>query len=427
MIYVLIVVLVALSAYFSSTETAFSSVSRVRLKHYEEIGDPRARTALYIADHFDDALSAILIGNNIVNIAAASAGTILFTGLVGPKWGPGVSTAAMTVLVLIFGEILPKTYAKENADKVALGSARVLYALMKLLRPLVLVFVKLKTAVMKLLGSRSELPSVTEEELKYISEEIEDEGVLEQHESELIQSALDFNDITVSEILTPRVDMVSVSRTAPVEEVKDLFLTERFSRLPVYDKTVDNIVGIISSKDFFAAYIEDKNFSLSRIIQDVMFVPPKKPISELLKELQKAKDQMAVVTDQYGGTLGIITLEDILEELVGEIWDEDDEEEPEFVQTGENVWEASGDARLDDFLETAAPDTELDEDHAMTIGGWILDGLERLPETGESFVLSGIRITVLDIKEQRILRVRLEVPEAKTPDEEADEERNGSR
>ena len=410
LLYVFIVVLIALSAYFSSTETAFSSVSKVRLKHYEDIGDPRAKKALYISDRYDDALSAILIGNNIVNIAASSIGTVICTKIVGSKWGPGVSTLVMTMLVLIFGEILPKTYAKENADKVALGSAKILFGIMKVFKPLVAVFVKLKTGVMRILGSKSDLPSVTEEELKYIIEEIEDEGVLEQHESELIQSALDFNDITVSEILTPRVDVVSVSCNASVDEVKDLFLTERFSRLPVYDKTVDNIIGIVSSKDFFAAYIADRNFPLSTIVQDVMYVPPKKPIAELLKELQKAKDQMAIVIDQYGGTLGIITLEDILEELVGEIWDEDDEEETEFTQIAEHVWDVSGDARLDDFMETASPSIELDEDHPMTVGGWILEKLERLPEKDETFEIDSLLITIKEIQEQRILRVRLEVP-----------------
>lgn len=410
LIYVLLVVLIALSAFFSSSETAFSSISKVRLKHYEDIGKPGAKKAIYISEHFDDALSAILIGNNIVNIASASIGTAIFTELVGPKWGPGVSTAVMTIIVLIFGEILPKTYAKENADSVALGAARALYGVMKLFKPLVAVFVGLKSLLMKLLGGKDTLPSVTEEELKYIIEEIEDEGILEQHESELIQSALDFNDITASEILTPRVDVTSVSRSTSVEEVKDIFLSERFSRLPVYDKNVDNIIGIVSSKDFFAAYIENRDFSLSQIVQPVMYVPPKKPIGELLKEFQRDKEQMAVVIDQYGGTLGIITLEDILEELVGEIWDKDDEEQAEYTQVGEGVYLVSGDARLDDMLEEIAPNLPLQDDHAMTVSGWILDKLERLPESGETFEIDGLTVTVQQVQEQRILKIKLIVP-----------------
>lgn len=411
LLYLLLIVLIALSAFFSSAETAFSSISKVRLKHYEDIGRPGAKKAIYIQEHFDDALSAILIGNNIVNIASASIGTIIFTDLVGPKWGPGLSTAAMTVVVLIFGEVLPKTYAKEYADKVALNFSRVLFGVMTIFKPLVFVLVKLKGVVMRLLGSKSDLPSVTEEELKYIIEEIEDEGVLEQHESELIQSALEFSDVTVSEILTPRVDMVGVSQTAAVEEVKELFLAERFSRLPVYEKTADNIVGIINSKDFFAAYLENPEFLLSSITQEVMFVPPKKPIGDLLKEFQKTREQMAVVIDQYGGTLGIITLEDILEELVGEIWDKDDEAQSEFTEEGEGLYSASGDARLDDLMEVIAPGLTLEEGHAMTLSGWILDRLERLPETGESFEIDGLTITVQDVQEQRLLRIRILVPE----------------
>ena len=419
LLYVLLVVLIAMSAFFSSTETAFSSISKIRLKRYEEQGDPRAKTASFIADHFDDALSAILIGNNIVNIASASIGTVLFTDMVGPELGPGVSTLVMTVVVLIFGEILPKTFAKENPDRMALRAARILAFLMKVLKPLVWFFVLLKTAMMKCVGSHNNLPSVTEEELKYIIEEIEDEGVLEQHESELIQSALDFNGITVSEILTPRVDVIGVNRTATIEEVKDLFLTERFSRMPVYDKTIDNIVGVVSSKDFFSAYIRDNHFSLEDITQDIMFVPPKKLIGELLKDFQHSKDQMAVVIDQYGGTLGIITLEDILEELVGEIWDEDEETESEYTQIGDGVYQASGDARLDDLLEEIAPEIHLEDDHAMTVSGWILDRTERLPEEGEIFQLDGLTVTVLEVQEQRILRVKLEVPvELRTPETE---------
>ena len=419
LLYVLLVVLIAMSAFFSSTETAFSSISKIRLKRYEEQGDPRAKTASFIADHFDDALSAILIGNNIVNIASASIGTVLFTDMVGPELGPGVSTLVMTVVVLIFGEILPKTFAKENPDRMALRAARILAFLMKVLKPLVWFFVLLKTAMMKCVGSHNDLPSVTEEELKYIIEEIEDEGILEQHESELIQSALDFNDITVSEILTPRVDVIGVNRAATIEEVKDLFLTERFSRMPVYDKTIDNIVGVVSSKDFFSAYIRDNHFSLEDITQDIMFVPPKKLIGELLKDFQHSKDQMAVVIDQYGGTLGIITLEDILEELVGEIWDEDEETESEYTQIGDGVYQASGDARLDDLLEEIAPEIHLEDDHAMTVSGWILDRTERLPEEGEIFQLDGLTVTVLEVQEQRILRVKLEVPvELRTPETE---------
>lgn len=418
-LYVLLVILICLSAFFSATETAFSSVSKMRLKHYASTGDKRAEKALSIIDRFDDALSAILIGNNIVNIASASIGTVIFTDLIGGKWGPGVSTLVMTLLVLCFGEILPKTYAKENAENVSIRVAGILSAIMTLFKPLIWVFVQIKRGVMKLFKSKENLPTVTEEELKYIIEEIEDEGVLEQHESELIQSALEFNDITVSEILTHRVDVVSVEVNEDIEAVKNIFLTERFSRLPVYDKNIDNVLGIISDKDFFREYLKNPKFNLNDIVQETLFVPPKKHISALLKELQRTKSQIAIVTDQYGGTLGIITLEDILEELVGEIWDEDEDIIQEFSQLSEDRYLVSGDMKVDDMVEQIAPeDIQQYEDNTSTVGGWVLDEIEHLPEAEEVCKIGRFQITVKEIEEQRIKQVEVVVlPELENEDE----------
>ena len=311
-LYVVVVILIMFSAFFSGTETAFASVSKIRLKYRAQNGDKRAKTALNILDRFDDALSAILIGNNIVNIGSASLATIICTTYFGESLGPTISTVATTLLVLTFGEILPKTIAKENAESIALTVASALSGIMTLFKPLVWFFVQLKSIVMKLFKSTDHSPSITEEELKYMIEEIEDEGVLEEHESELIQSAMEFTDITVSEIITHRVDVVAVDITESIEAVKQIFLTERFTRLPVYDKNIDNILGIIHDKDFFREYLKSPDFPLSSIVKEVLFVPPKKRISELLKDFQKSKSQMAVVTDQFGGTLGIITVEDIL-------------------------------------------------------------------------------------------------------------------
>ena len=319
LLYVVLVLLIAGSAFFSATETAFSTVSRIRLRFRAENGDRRATRALEVIERFDDALSAILIGNNIVNIAATAIATVVFTTLFGGSLGPTLSTIVMTLLVLTFGEILPKSIAKEYAESFSLKVASVLWGIMTVLKPLVWLFVQLKALVMKPFRSKENAPSMTEEELKYMIEEIEDEGVLEEHESELLQSAMEFTDITVSEIITHRVDVVAVDIREPVETVKNVLLTERFARIPVYDKTIDNIIGIINDKDFFREYTRCPDFPLKSIVQEVLFVPPKKRISELLKDFQKSKTQMAVVTDQFGGTLGIITVEDIVEELVGEI------------------------------------------------------------------------------------------------------------
>ena len=404
-----IVICLALSAYFSATETAISSVSRPRLKAIEESGDARAKTALRVTERYDDALSALLIGNNIVNIAASSIGTIVCIDIFGENLGALASTIIMTLLVLTFGEILPKSMAKENSETIALLACGPLSVLMKVLRPLIWLFVQVKKLVIGRFH-KEDTPAVTEEELRYIIEETVDEGVLEEHESELIQSALEFNDTTASEILTPRVDVVGVDVESTPQEVAGVFLSERYSRLVVYEKSIDSIIGIITLKDFFSAYLKDPNFDLRSIMQEVMFVPPGKPVYGLLKELQKQKAQIAVVVDQYGGTLGVVSLEDILEELVGEIWDEDEENVSLCTPIGEGVWQAAGETHVDDLLEQIAPDVTLEEDHPTTLSGWIVDQIERIPEAGESFELNGLQIRILSMDEHVIKRVEIRIP-----------------
>lgn len=412
-----IIICLALSAYFSATETAISSVSRPRLKAIEESGDARVKTALRVTERYDDALSALLIGNNIVNIAASSIGTIVCIDIFGESLGALASTIIMTLLVLTFGEILPKSMAKENSETIALLACGPLSVLMKVLKPLIWLFVQVK----KLVTGRfhkQDTPTVTEEELRYIIEETVDEGVLEEHESELIQSALEFNDTTASEILTPRVDVVGIDVESTPQEVAGVFLSERYSRLVVYEKSIDSIIGIITLKDFFSAYLQDPNFDLRTIMQEVMFVPPGKPVYGLLKELQKQKAQIAVVVDQYGGTLGVVSLEDILEELVGEIWDEDEENVSLCTAVGDGVWQAAGETHVDDLLEQIAPDVTLEEDHPTTLSGWIVDQIERIPEAGESFELNGLSIKVLAMDEHVIKRVEIRVPQKAESKEE---------
>ena len=404
-----IVICLALSAYFSATETAISSVSRPRLKAIEESGDARAKTALRVTERYDDALSALLIGNNIVNIAASSIGTIVCIDIFGENLGALASTIIMTLLVLTFGEILPKSMAKENSETIALLACGPLSVLMKVLRPLIWLFVQVKKLVIGRFH-KEDTPTVTEEELRFINEETVDEGVLEEHESELIQSALEFNDTTASEILTPRVDVVGVDVESTPQEVAGVFLSERYSRLVVYEKSIDSIIGIITLKDFFSAYLNDPNFDLRSIMQQVMCVPPGKPVYGLLKELQKQKAQIAVVVDQYGGTLGVVSLEDILEELVGEIWDEDEENVSLCTPIGEGVWQAAGETHVDDLLEQIAPDVTLEEDHPTTLSGWIVDQIERIPEAGESFELNGLQIRILSMDEHVIKRVEIRIP-----------------
>lgn len=418
-LYILVVILVALSAFFSASETAYSSVSRVRLKNYQAEGDKRAGRALKIADHFDRALSAILIGNNVVNIASATIGTMICTSLLGD--GPlaaTVSTLAMTVLVLIFGEVLPKSFAKENAEQFALVVAAPLSLLITVLKPLIAALIGLKKLASMLIKTKEKAPSVTEEELKYIIEEIEDEGVLEEEESELVQSALEFDDITVSEILTPRVDVDAINVNDPVEKMLELFKNSSHSRIPVYEKSVDHILGIVTAYRFLHTYLENPAVDIRSLIQDTLFVPPTKKISELLQELQRQKMQFAVVVDQYGGTIGIVTVEDILEELVGEIWDENEDMEEEVRRIDTHLYEVEGDTKLYDLFEELELEFPGFKSSSNSIGGWALEMLEHIPTLGESFRYENLTIMVKELEDQRITKLTV----ALAPSEEATEQ-----
>ena len=417
--YVLVVILVALSAFFSGTETAFATVNKVRMKNLALEGNKKAEKVLKISDEYDKALSAILIGNNIVNIGSASIGTAIFTVWFGIN-GPWISTIVMTLIVLTFGEILPKSLAKENAENFTLAVVNILDLIIKVFSPLIFFFVKLKALIAGNTGVDNQQPTVTEQELKYIIEESENEGVLEQQESELVQSALDFDEIAVSEVLTPRVDVVAVDVYQDVESIKDLFFEEGYSRLPVYSGTIDTILGVIHSKDFFRAYIQDKNIDLTSILQKTIYVPPKKRISELLKELQKLKSHMAVVTDQYGGTLGVITLEDIIEELVGDIWDESDEEEADVLKISDTHYQVSGDVNIEDFFDDIDFEyRESDfEDVAFTFAGWALETFERIPEEGDSFEYKNLTMKISEVSDQRIMKMDVFINLPKEPQED---------
>lgn len=419
---ILIIFLIALSAMFSSCETTFSTVNKVRLKNYAAQGNKKAAKALKIAESFDNALTAILIGNNIVNIASTSISTVLFTDLFGSK-GVGIATIVMTVTVLIFGEILPKTYAKENAEKCSFFFASPLYGLIIIMSPLVKIFSALKSLVSKLYSSSEKTPTVTEDELKYIIDEIEEEGVLEKSESKLVRSALDFDETTVSEILIPRVRVTGVEINSSVEEIKNVFLTEMYSRLPVYEKDLDTIIGIITQKDFFKMISEGRS-NIQDIIQNVTFISEFKLINDALHEMQRSKTHMSVILDQYGGTKGIITMEDIIEELVGEIYDEDDEVISPIVQTGENLYEASGELSVDDMLEALGLPESFVTSNSNTIGGWIMEMAGHIPEVGEQISSDCFELKVLEKNVHKInkIEIRISMPEPDEDDEDKEDE-----
>ena len=391
------------SALFSGTETAYSSVNKLRLKNYEAQGSKKAAKALKLANRFDEVLTAVLIGNNIVNIAASSVGTIIFIKLVG-KNGPAVSTVVITVLVLVFCEVLPKSYAKRNAEKLALAFAAPLSALVVIFKPAVFLLNKLSS----LTASGKEAPSVTEDELKYMIDEIEEQGVIEEQESELVKSALEFDEISVSEILIPRVKVVGVERNSTIDEIKETFSSEMYSRLPVYEKSLDEIVGIITNKAFFKMLVEGGN-DISRIIQEVPHIADTKLISEALRDMQRSKVHLAVVTDQYGGTKGIITLEDIIEELVGEIYDEDDEIVNSLLMIAPDKYEVAGDMSVSDMLEMLDLDEDLIDTEYNSVGGWVTDVMEHIPEAGETAETGIFRITAAVVNEQNVEKVIIEV------------------
>ncbi len=314
----------------------------------------------------------------------------------------------MTVTVLIFGEILPKTYAKENAEKCALFFAGPLSALIVLFTPLAWIFTAIRNLVSKLYESSDKAPSVTEDELKYIIDEIEEEGVLEESESELVRSALDFDETVVSEILTPRVKIVGVEINSSVDEIKQVFLTEMYSRLPVYEKTIDNIVGIITQKDFFKMISENRS-NIQDIIQDVVFISEFKLINDALHEMQRSKTHMSVIIDQYGGTKGIVTMEDIIEELVGEIYDENDEVINPLTKISDNVFEAFGELTVSEMLETLEYPEDFIQTNANTVSGWIMELTGHIPEQDEVIQSDCFELRILEMNGKKIVRIQIKV------------------
>lgn len=408
---ILVIVMMIFSALFSSTETAYSSVNKLRLKNYESQGNKKATKALKLANRFDDVLTAVLIGNNIVNIATSSVSTLIFIDLIGSK-GPAVSTIIVTILVLTFCEVLPKSYAKKNAEKLALMFAVPLSALVVLLKPFVWALNKLSSAISK----GDEAPTVTEDELKYMIDEIEKEGVIEEQESELVKSALEFDEITVNEILIPRTKVVGVEIGDTIDKIKEIFSSELYSRLPVYEKSLDNIVGIITNKSFFKM-LTNGSEDIASIIQEVPHIADSKLISAALRDMQRSKVHLAVVIDQYGGTKGIVTLEDIIEELVGEIYDEDDEIVANVVRLAPDKYEVAGDMSLSDMLERLELAEDLVHTDYTSVGGWITDVLERIPEEGETAETGVFRLTASKVCEQTVEKVIVEILRDDAPKE----------
>ena len=415
-----LVILVGFSAFFSASETAFSSLNQIRLKSRAEDGDSSAARVLAMAEQYDKLLSTILIGNNIVNIAAASIGTILFTQMLGAERGATMSTIVLTIIVLIFGEVTPKSLAKEMPEKVATAVSPFLVLLMALMTPLTWLFTQWK----KLLGHfvhSGEADTITEGELMTMVSEAGNDGELTDRESELIRSAIEFDDVEVEEILTPRVDVVAVEDDIPLEELAQTFAESGYSRLPVYHGTIDNIIGVVHEKDFYIARLK-KATKIDDLVVPTLYTTGSTQISQLLRTLREQHHHLAVVVDEYGGTEGIITLEDILEELVGEIWDEHDEVTEDFRKQSDGSWLVSGSASVDDLYEELDLPEEEDID-SNTVNGLVQEKTCHLPKVGDRFTLGEYDGVVTRTAKRRVTEVRL-TPAAPAEDAEKDDEKD---
>lgn len=396
-----IVVLVMLSAFFSSMETAISSCSRARLQNMDENGIKGAKTVLKFLKEYDKTITTLLIGNNIVNLSCSSIATVLCTNIWG-NYGAAISTGALTLIILTFGEIIPKCYAKENSEKLSAKFSSPLYGLMILLTPLSALFIKINTLAMKMTNDGEETPSVTEDELKYIIESIEEEGVLEEFESQMVQSALEFDERTVIEILTPRVDVVSIDIDDPISEITQIIDSERYSRIPVYKDSIDNVIGILHARDYLDMLVRGETPDIEKLIQPAYFVYKTRKLSALLADFKRKKLQIAIVADEYGGMMGIVTMEDLLEELVGDIWDEDEEIEHQCLQLQDGNYEISGDMPLDELLELFDINPKNVNTTSHSVGGWVFEHLGIIPHQNQTIEMCGLSVKVTQVNDKRI-------------------------
>ncbi len=409
---VIIAVMVVLSAYFSATETAFSSLNKTRLRAMAEGGNKKAEVTLSLAENYDKLISTILIGNNIVNIAASSIATVMFVHLYGDI-GATISTAVITVVVLIFGEITPKSIAKDSPERFAMFSTPAIRALIWVLTPINFLFSMWKKLISTLFKTEDNA-KMSQEELLMLVEEVEQEGSLDTDEGELIRNAIEFSEREAVDILTHRVDLEGFALGTDKAEIAKLFAETQFSRLLVYNESVDDIIGFIHLKDFLTPKgITEKE--ISEIMAKPVFIQKFEKVNDILKILQQNKSHIAVVIDEYGGTLGIVTMEDILEELVGEIWDEHDEVVLEFDKVDERTYKVDCSANFEDFCEVFDLEAEAE---SISVGGWVMEQLGKMPEDGDKFEYENLEITITETDSHRVTQIRVYQREEVTEDAE---------
>ncbi len=413
-----IVILILFSGLFSATETAYSSSSKIRLKNMVNDGNKKAASALVILEDFDKFLTSILIGNNIVNIAAATISTLLFSKILKGGEGPTVSTIVITIITLMFGEIAPKSLAKQSPEKFACATVGLVNFFEFIFTPLTVILKGWTWLVNHVIRIEEDENDISDELITMV-DEAEKDGNLEEHESDLISAAIEFNDLDVKDVLTPRVDIVAVNITSTHEQIEKAFRFNSFSRLPVYENSVDNIVGVIHEKDFYELMYHNNKGPIRRIIKPVIYTSPNTQISTCMKQLQTAKLHMAVVLDEYGGTEGIITLEDIIEELVGEIWDEHDIVEDFYTKIDDYTWMVKGDAEIDDLIDRFDVEEEDEEFDFITVSGWAISELHHIPKVNEEFTYKNLHVTITKADQRKVLEVKVEIKK-EMEDEEND-------
>ena len=402
---IIIVVLILLSGFFSGTETAYSCANKIKLKSFAALGKRNAKAVVAFADEkYDKLVTAILVGNNIVNLTASAIATVLFVQLLGESIGATVSTAVLTAVVLLFGEITPKYLASVYPEKFCF----IVYPLMQffywILMPICKIFDGFKWMLTKIFRLKKD-DSITDEELMSLVDEAEEDGTLKEDESELVRSALEFDDQKVEDILVPRVDVIAINIRSSMDDICQMFRKHGYSRLPVYEETIDNMVGIIHERDFFLAYLSGAQ-SIQGIVQEIVFTTEYTRISTLMKQLQKEKVHMAAVADEYGGVVGIVTLEDILEELVGDIWDEHDEEEVLYGLISDKEYWVDGKCDLGEFFALYDMEQEDENFEANTVGGWVMEECGGIPPVGEVLKYKCLEIKVVKTTRQKVLKIR---------------------
>ena len=401
-----ILVCVILSGFFSGSEMAYSSCSSLRLEHLRDDGSKRAGAAVRIVERFEDALGAILIGNNLVNIAASSLITVLIFRLTGNSDKVWLGTLIITVVIIIFGETIPKITCKKNANRVAMNNAYPVRFLMLLLKPLVWVVVKtidLITRPMK--GENDEDAEEAVEELQNLIETAEDEEVLDEDQSELVQAAIEFDQISASEVMVARVDVYAIDIKDSWEENLRLVEESPYSRLPVYEGSIDNIIGVLYLNHFLKAVTDEGKADIRKLLMPACYVYKTMKLPQVLSTLKKARQHLAIVSDEYGGTLGVLSMEDVLEQIVGEIWDDTDTVEPEVVERSEGEYELDGDMVIADMLELLGIKEGSFEAESDTVGGWTVESFGAFPREGDSFVYENWRFTVLAMDGRRVEKV----------------------